>query len=43
MIPQILSVIHEKLRLCSTSTARGRIAGLTSRKMAGETATFSAA
>ena len=30
MIPQILSVIHEKLRLFSTRTARGRTAGLIS-------------
>src|SRR3954466_9768785 len=35
MMPQILSVIHEKLRWFSTNTARGRMAGLTSRRMAG--------
>src|ERR1700691_5925315 len=32
-IPQIFSVIHEKLRPCPTSSARGRTAGLTSWRM----------
>src|SRR4051812_9840354 len=35
MMPQILSVIHEKLRPCSTKVARGSTAGLTSRRIAG--------
>ena len=35
MIPQILSVIQPKLRLFSTSVARGSGVGLTSLRMAG--------
>jgi hypothetical protein len=35
MMPQILSVIQEKLRLLPTSTARGSTAGLTSCRIAG--------
>lgn len=41
MIPQIFSVIHEKLRLLWTSTARGKTAGLTSFKTAGAAIAFS--
>jgi hypothetical protein len=43
MMLQIFSVIQAKLRLFSTSTARGSEAGFTSWRMAGETSEFSAA
>src|SRR5258708_37618449 len=42
IIPQILSVIHEKLRLFSTSTARGKTAGFTSVRIAARGAVCSA-
>ena len=38
MMPQIFSVIHEKLRWWSTRMARGRTAGYTSPRMAGNAA-----
>src|SRR5208283_3458765 len=43
MIPQILSEIQAKLRLFSTSTARGNAAGFTSSRMAGAATVASAA
>jgi hypothetical protein len=39
MIPQILSEIQAKLRLFSTSTARGNTVGFTSSRIAGTSAT----
>jgi len=42
MMLQILSVIHEKLRLFATSTARGKTAGRTSSRIAGASAACSA-
>ena len=39
MMPQTLSLIHEKLRLFSTRTGRGSTAGRTSARMAGAAAT----